>query len=66
MVDTVLSAGLCMPVANPERPDTRSVASGGILKASDFLTARADEGEALDAHLDMTAGRLLAVTLGVD
>jgi len=55
-----------MPVANPERPDTRSVASGGILKAADFLTARADEGEALDAHLDMTAGRLLAVTLGVD
>ena len=66
VIDKVLSVGLCVFVVNLERPDTCSVVNSGILEAADFLAAFADESEELDVHLDVMAGNLLVVTLGVN
>ena len=66
VIDKVLSVGLCMFVVNLDRPDTCRVINSGILEAPDFLATLADESEELDIHLDVMAGNLLVVTLGVD
>ena len=66
VIDEVLSVGLCVFVADLERPDTRSVIDSGILEPADLLAALASEGEELAVHLDVMARQLLVVALGVD
>ena len=66
VIDEVDRVCLCVLVVDFECPDTRCVIDRRILEPSDFLAAPADEGEELDVHLDVMAGHLLVVTLGVD
>ena len=66
VIDEVLSVGLCVFVADLERPDTHSVIDSGILEPADLLAALASEGEELAVHLDVMARQLLVVALGVD
>ena len=66
VIDEVDRVGLSMFVVDFERPDARRVIDSSILEPADLLAALADEGEELDIHLDVMAGNLLVVTLGVD
>ena len=66
VIDEVLSVGLCVFVADLERPDASCIIDSGLLEPADFFAALASEGEELAVHLDVMARHLLVVALGVD
>ena len=66
VIDKVDRVGLCVLILDLERPDACRVIDSGILEPADLLAALANEGEELDVHLDVMAGHLLVISLGMD
>ena len=66
VIDEVDGVGLSMAIVVFEGADPSCIVDGGILEAADFLPLRSDESQELDVHLDMMAGDLLVIPLGVD
>ena len=66
VIDEVNRIGSCVFVVDLERTHARCIVGGGILEAPDLFAMLSSAGKELDIHLDVMAGDLLAVALGMD
>ena len=66
VVDKIDGICLGMSLIDFEGSDSGRIVDGGELEAADLLAAFSFEGQKLDDHLDVVAGDLFVVALGVD
>lgn len=66
VVDKIDGICLGLPLIDLEGSDAGRIVDGGELEAADLLTAFSFEGQKLDVHLDVVAGDLFVIALGVD
>ena len=64
MIDEIDRVGLGVLLVDLERPEARCIANGSIPEATNFIIARALEGEELDLHLYVMAGDACSLWCG--